>query len=165
MINRPEESKPAKGIMGTLPTCNGVLKGRSRSGILILNQIADKFTEINVIKVPRLVISATRPRFSTRTKRDARRKLNAIANVGLPFLETLDSGLGSLPSLAIPKMVLEQTIRSNNTVLAVANKAITDNNRKALPPKDCAAASARGEEDVLNSLQSRRLTADNATRT
>ena len=50
----------------------GVLKGLFHSGFRYLSQMADKFTDAKVMKVPKFVMPATNSMFPSRTKEAAK---------------------------------------------------------------------------------------------
>lgn len=161
----PEESNPRRGMIGIFAIVIGVLNGLRISGFLYLSQMAEKFTNAKMVNVPKFVISATNPMFPIKTKTHGKTITIRIPTQGVPLRESLERLRGNEPSLAIPYIILEPTIKRINTVFAVANKAITDMAKKAPCPSDLEAANASGQQDAPSSCQLTMLTDETATKT
>jgi hypothetical protein len=78
-MRRLDVIKPISGITGTLFISKGVLNGRSSYSFFSLSHIAARFTDMNLMNVPKFVISATSPRSRSRLKPVVRIRVNATA--------------------------------------------------------------------------------------
>ncbi len=95
----PHESNPRSGIRGKFAIVTGVLKGLFHSGFRYLSQIAEKFTEANITKVPKFVISATNLMLLSRTKEADKTITARMATQGVPLPESFERLRGKEPLL------------------------------------------------------------------
>tara|TARA_Y100000310_G_C20504548_1_gene725757 strand:+ start:509 stop:1015 length:507 start_codon:yes stop_codon:yes gene_type:complete len=161
-----QDIAPSAEITGNLPMFSGILKGRFFFGCLYLSIMALRFTIPNVEKRKRFVMYATVSMFLMNTKTRVMIPITNIASVGvLCFLFILVRNLGNTFFSAIPNNILEVVTRVIKTVFDVEKSAIIARIKKATSPKENAATSANGADELANFCQLRILTALMATRT